>query len=96
MDLGGCDPSAGRGLGVPAKGEVLDESAGTLSVGCARPLGVVASFTPWNGANVLSWRAGHFTRAAGEHGPSSRQSSRPVIAGIMVAEVAEELGFLQK
>ena len=40
------------------KGEVLETSlSGTHSIGVRRPLGVVASFTPWNGANVLSWRA---------------------------------------
>jgi acyl-CoA reductase-like NAD-dependent aldehyde dehydrogenase len=40
------------------KGEVLETNLpGTHSIGVRRPLGVVASFTPWNGANVLSWRA---------------------------------------
>ncbi len=40
------------------KGEVLETSLpGRHSIGVRRPLGVVASFTPWNGANVLSWRA---------------------------------------
>ena len=39
------------------KGEVLESNApGSHSIGVRRPLGVVASFTPWNGANVLSWR----------------------------------------
>ena len=40
------------------KGEVLETNLpGTHSIGVRRPLGVVACFTPWNGANVLSWRA---------------------------------------
>jgi acyl-CoA reductase-like NAD-dependent aldehyde dehydrogenase len=40
------------------KGEVLETNIpGAHSIGVRRPLGVVASFTPWNGANVLSWRA---------------------------------------
>ena len=40
------------------KGEVLETNLpGTYSIGVRRPLGVVASFTPWNGANILSWRA---------------------------------------
>ena len=40
------------------KGDVLETNVpGTHSIGVRRPLGVVASFTPWNGANVLSWRA---------------------------------------
>src|SRR6201987_4218026 len=48
------------------KGEVLETSLpGTHSIGVRRPLGVVASFTPWNGANVLSWRGGVSPVAAG-------------------------------
>src|SRR6202048_4430734 len=40
------------------KGEILETNlAATHSVGVRRPLGVCASFTPWNGANILSWRA---------------------------------------
>ncbi len=40
------------------KGEILETNlVGTHSVGVRRPLGVCASFTPWNGANILSWRA---------------------------------------
>jgi acyl-CoA reductase-like NAD-dependent aldehyde dehydrogenase len=40
------------------KGEVLETNLpGTHSIGVRRPLGVVACFTPWNGANILSWRA---------------------------------------
>src|SRR5258708_8295732 len=47
------------------KGEVLETSLPrTHSIGVRRPLGVVACFTPWNGANVLSWRAVSFPRAA--------------------------------
>jgi acyl-CoA reductase-like NAD-dependent aldehyde dehydrogenase len=39
------------------KGEVLQSNLpDTHSIGVRRPLGVVASFTPRNGANILSWR----------------------------------------
>src|ERR1700676_3436559 len=49
------------------KGEVLETSlAGTHSIGVRRALGVVASFTPWNGANILSWRAVISPVAAGK------------------------------
>ncbi|HXJ39652.1 MAG TPA: aldehyde dehydrogenase family protein [Bryobacteraceae bacterium] len=35
------------------KGEVLETNApGSHSIGVRRPLGVVASFTPWNGAMI--------------------------------------------
>src|SRR6202043_933317 len=40
------------------KGEVLESNVpGTHSIRVRRPLCVVACFTPWNGANVLWWRA---------------------------------------
>src|SRR5258705_13280287 len=40
------------------KGEVLETNVpGSNSIGVRRPLGAVASFTPWKGANGLAWRA---------------------------------------
>src|ERR1700726_2796528 len=76
------------------KGEVLETSlSGTHSVGVRRPLGVVASFTPWNGANVLSWRAVISPVAAGNTVVVKPSEFAPVSAGIMLAEVAEEAGF---
>src|SRR5437899_8966214 len=76
------------------KGEVLETNApGSYSIGVRRPLGVVASFTPWNGANVLSWRAVISPVAAGNTVVVKPSEFAPVSAGIMVAEVAEEAGF---
>ena len=76
------------------KGEVLETNApGTHSIGVRRPLGVVASFTPWNGANVLSWRAVISPVAAGNTVVVKPSEFAPVSAGIMLAEVAEEAGF---
>jgi acyl-CoA reductase-like NAD-dependent aldehyde dehydrogenase len=76
------------------KGEVLETSlAGTHSIGLRRPLGVVASFTPWNGANVLSWRAVISPVAAGNTVVVKPSEFAPVSAGVMLAEVAEEAGF---
>jgi acyl-CoA reductase-like NAD-dependent aldehyde dehydrogenase len=76
------------------KGEVLETSLpGTHSIGVRRPLGVVASFTPWNGANVLSWRAVISPVAAGNTVVVKPSEFAPVSAGIMLAEVAEEAGF---
>ena len=60
------------------KGEVLETSLpGTHSIGVRRPLGVVASFTPWNGANILSWRAVISPVAAGNTVVVKPSSSRP-------------------
>jgi acyl-CoA reductase-like NAD-dependent aldehyde dehydrogenase len=76
------------------KGEVLETNVpGSHSVGVRRPLGVVASFTPWNGANVLSWRAVISPVAAGNTVVVKPSEFAPVSAGIMLAEVAEEAGF---
>src|ERR1700681_3680176 len=75
-------------------GEVLaTNQPGTHSIGVRRPLGVCASFTPWNGANILSWRAVISPVAAGNTVVVKPSEFAPVSAGIMLAEVAEEAGF---
>ncbi|MEU6602691.1 aldehyde dehydrogenase family protein [Streptomyces flaveolus] len=77
-----------------AKGEVLAAGEpGTLSVAVRRPLGVVASFTPWNGANVLVWRSVAQTIAAGNTIVVKPSEEAPISAGLVVAQVAEEAGF---
>jgi acyl-CoA reductase-like NAD-dependent aldehyde dehydrogenase len=63
------------------------------SIGVRRPLGVVASFTPWNGANVLSWRATISPVAAGNTVVIKPSEFAPVSAGVMLAEVAHEAGY---
>jgi acyl-CoA reductase-like NAD-dependent aldehyde dehydrogenase len=76
------------------KGEVLESNlAGTHSIGVRRPLGVVASFTPWNGANVLSWRAVLSPVVAGNTVVVKPSELAPISAGIILAQVAEEAGF---
>src|SRR4029077_4374039 len=76
------------------KGEVLESNQpGTHSIGVRRSLGVVASFTPWNGANVLSWRAVISPVAAGNTVVVKPSEFAPISAGLMLAEIAEEAGF---
>jgi acyl-CoA reductase-like NAD-dependent aldehyde dehydrogenase len=76
------------------KGEVLETNVpGSHSIGVRRPLGVVASFTPWNGANVLSWRAVLSPVAAGNTVVVKPSELAPISAGLMLAEVIEEAGF---
>jgi acyl-CoA reductase-like NAD-dependent aldehyde dehydrogenase len=76
------------------KGEVLQSNVpNTHSVGVRRPLGVVASFTPWNGANILSWRAVLSPLAAGNTVVVKPSEFAPISAGLMVAEIAEAAGF---
>src|SRR6266446_7568568 len=72
------------------KGEVLETNLpGTHSIGVRRPLGVVTSFTPWNGANVLSWRAVISPVAAGNTVVVKPSEFAPISAGIMLAEIAD-------
>ena len=76
------------------KGEVLETNQiGSHSISVRRPLGVVASFTPWNGANVLSWRATISPVAAGNTVVIKPSEFAPVSAGLMLAEVAHEAGY---
>jgi acyl-CoA reductase-like NAD-dependent aldehyde dehydrogenase len=76
------------------KGEVLEtNSPGTHSIGVRRPLGVVASFTPWNGANVLSWRAVLSPVAAGNTVVVKPSELAPISAGLILAQIVEEAGF---
>ena len=76
------------------KGEVLQSNLpNTHSIGIRRPLGVVASFTPWNGANILAWRAVLNPLAAGCTVVVKPSEYAPISAGLMVAEIAEEAGF---
>ena len=76
------------------QGEVLQSNIrGTHSIGVRRPLGVVASFTPWNGASILSWRAALSPLVAGNTVVVKPSELAPVSAGLIMAEVAEEAGF---
>jgi acyl-CoA reductase-like NAD-dependent aldehyde dehydrogenase len=76
------------------KGEVLASNLpNTHSFGVRRPLGVVASFTPWNGANILSWRAVLNPLVAGCTVVVKPSEFAPISAGLMIAEIAEEAGF---
>ncbi len=76
------------------KGQVLETNqVGSHSIGVRRSLGVVASFTPWNGANVLSWRATISPVAAGNTVVIKPSEFAPVSAGLMLAEVAHEAGY---
>src|SRR5712692_3726618 len=76
------------------KGEVLQTNQpGLHSIGVRRPLGVVACFTPWNGANVLSWRAVISPVAAGNTVIVKPSELAPISAGLILAQITEEAGF---
>ena len=76
------------------KGEVLETNQpGLHSISVRRPLGVVASFTPWNGANILSWRAVISPVAAGNTVVVKPSELAPISAGLILAQIVEEAGF---
>jgi acyl-CoA reductase-like NAD-dependent aldehyde dehydrogenase len=76
------------------RGEVLQSNIpGSHSIGVRRPLGVVASFTPWNGASILSWRAAISPLVSGNTVVVKPSELAPVSAGLIMAEVAHEAGF---
>lgn len=84
----------GAGWAYENKGEVLQTNVpGSFSMGYRRPLGVVASFTPWNGASILSWRTVISPLIAGNTVVVKPSEYAPISAGLMIAEVAEEAGF---
>ena len=84
----------GAGWAYHIKGEVLQTNVpGSFSIGVRRPLGVVASFTPWNGANILSWRTAISPIVAGNTVVVKPSEYAPVSAGLMIAEIADEAGF---
>lgn len=76
------------------KGEVLESNVrGVHSIGVRRPLGVVATFTPWNGAAILSWRAVISPLAAGNTVVVKPSELSPISAGLVLAQIVEEAGF---
>jgi acyl-CoA reductase-like NAD-dependent aldehyde dehydrogenase len=76
------------------KGEVLQTNVpGSFSMSVRRPLGIVASFTPWNGASILSWRTVISPILAGNTVVVKPSELAPISAGLMIAEIAEEAGF---
>lgn len=58
-----------------------------------RPLGVVAGFTPWNGAFYLGWRTITLPLAFGNTTVIKPSEEAPITAGLLQAEILEEAGF---
>jgi len=65
----------------------------TYATATRRPLGVVAGFSPWNGAFNLAWRTVAPPLAAGNTVVLKPSELAPVSAGLAVAEIVEEAGF---
>jgi acyl-CoA reductase-like NAD-dependent aldehyde dehydrogenase len=85
---------AAAGWVYDVKGEVLQtDIPGSFSMNLRRPLGVVASLTPWNGAVILSWRTVIAPIVAGNTVVVKPSEYAPISAGLLLAEIAHEAGF---
>ncbi len=75
-------------------GEVLpSDTSGRFAMAVRKPLGVVAGFTPWNGAFNLAWRTIALPMAFGNTVVIKPSEEAPVSAGLLHAEIAAEAGF---
>jgi acyl-CoA reductase-like NAD-dependent aldehyde dehydrogenase len=76
------------------KGELIpSDSPGATHMAVRRPLGIVAGFSPWNGALVLAWRTVVSPIAFGNTVVLKPSELAPLSAGLLVAEVMEEAGL---
>jgi vanillin dehydrogenase len=82
------------GWGYLPYGDVLrSDMPGRFAMAVRKPLGVVAGFTPWNGAFNLAWRTVMLPIAFGNTVVIKPSEEAPVSAGLLQAEIMEEAGF---
>ena len=76
------------------RGDVLpSDTPGRFAMAVRKPLGVVAGFTPWNGAFNLAWRTAILPMAFGNTVVIKPSEEAPISAGLLIAEIAAEAGF---
>lgn len=78
---------SGTGTAIPV------DAPNTTAIATRRPLGIVAGFSPWNGAFNLAWRTVAPPLACGNTVILKPSELAPISAGLVVAEIAEEAGF---
>lgn len=66
---------------------------GRMAMATRKPLGVVAGFTPWNGAFFLAWRTILLPMAFGNTTVIKPSEEAPISAGLIQAEILEAAGF---
>jgi acyl-CoA reductase-like NAD-dependent aldehyde dehydrogenase len=82
------------GWGYLPAGDVLrSDIPGRTAMVTRKPLGVVAGFTPWNGAFYLAWRTFLLPMAFGNTTVIKPSELAPMSAGLVHAEILEEAGF---
>lgn len=75
-------------------GDILkSDTPGRIAMVTRKPLGVVAGFTPWNGAFYLAWRTILLPMAFGNTVVIKPSEEAPLSAGLLHAEILEEAGF---
>ena len=75
-------------------GDVLrSDTPGRFAMAVRKPLGVVAGFTPWNGAFSLAWRTIALPMAFGNTVVLKPSELAPISAGLLLAEIFEEAGL---
>ena len=72
---------------------IRSDVPGRTATVARKPLGVVAGFTPWNGAFYLAWRTFLLPMAFGNTTVIKPSELAPMSAGLFHAEILEEAGF---
>jgi acyl-CoA reductase-like NAD-dependent aldehyde dehydrogenase len=82
------------GWGYLPQGDVIHSDVpGRIATVTRKPLGVVAGFTPWNGAFYLAWRTFLLPMAFGNTTVIKPSELAPVSSGLVHAEILDEAGF---
>lgn len=82
------------GWGYLPAGDVLrSDVPGRTAMVTRKPLGVVAGFTPWNGAFYLAWRTFLLPMAFGNTTVIKPSELAPLSSGLIHAEILAEAGF---
>jgi acyl-CoA reductase-like NAD-dependent aldehyde dehydrogenase len=84
--------AAGWGY-LPYGDMIRSDIPGRTAMVTRKPLGVVAGFTPWNGAFYLAWRTFLLPMAFGNTTVIKPSDEAPLSAGLIHAEILEEAGF---
>lgn len=78
---------------LPSGQVIPSDMPGTMHMAVRRPLGVVAGFSPWNGATLLAWRTIIAPIAFGNTVVLKPSEFAPVAAGLLHAEIFDEAGW---
>lgn len=82
------------GWGYLPQGDVIrSDTPGRVAMVTRKPLGVVAGFTPWNGAFYLAWRTFLLPMAFGNTTVIKPSELAPMSSGLVHADILHEAGF---